>query len=318
MEKYFEIFNHLLDTDGKKALQIVYDEELTEYHDNAHAYLRYNLTDININLICLCGVNIESDIDFELFKTMIDTWDKQYLKIPLCLSIYSNIISKEDIINLAKDKLVIYYSEISLSQFGHYKNILNNFENVKIDKTWCMFTNYDDIWMKHRTCVFNILINLYNTCSFENNKKPYYVKYHYVAENNNNVDIVQYGCRFEDLKKFIYNSDQLIIKHYYCKFYLIKYLSLNNGICLAFPDRSLFKELYTNLRKDNYNENDFKNTMILYFSKRKNFNVKDFENFWNCYITHIDFNLVKKNSIMLYNTDNDLKIFQNSLLIIDE
>ena len=72
------------------------------------------------------------------------------------------------------------------------------------------------------------------------------------------------------------------------------------------------------MRKDNYNENDFKNTMILYFSKRQNFNVKDFENFWNCYITHIDFDLVKKNSIMLYNTDNDLKIFQNSLLIFDE
>ena len=316
MEKYFEIFNNLLDTDGKKALQIVYDEELKEHHDNAHAYLRYNLTDIKINLICLCGINIETDIDFELLKTMIETWDKQYLKIPLYLSVYSNKIKKENIMDLTREKLVIYYTDIPFSQFEHYKNILNKFTNKKTENMWCMFTNYDDIWMRHRSCVFNILINLYNTCSFENNKKPLYVKYHYVNEKNNNIDIVQYGCRFEDLKSFIYNSNELIIKHYYCKLYLIKYLSLNDGICLAFPDRSMFNELYTNLRKDNYNENDFKNTMILYFSKRKNFNVNDFEKFWNCYISHIDFSLVKKTSIMLYNTDNDLKIFQDSLLIV--
>ena len=45
-------------------------------------------------------------------------------------------------------------------------------------------------------------------------------------------------------------------------------------------------------------------------------NVGDFEKFWKCYIPHLDFNLVKKNSIMLYNNDNDLKIFQDSMLII--
>ena len=89
-------------------------------------------------------------------------------------------------------------------------------------------------------------------------------------------------------------------------------------LCLAFPDKTLFNEIYSNFRKDYYDKNDFKDTMILYFSKRKSFNVKDFENFWNYYIKHLDFNLVKKNSIILYNTDSDIKIFQDSLLIIEK
>jgi hypothetical protein len=322
MEKYLEIFGHLLDNDGQKALNIVYDEELKEFHENAHAYLRYNLTDININLNCFCGVNIETENDLDLLKTMINKWNEQYLKIPLYISIYYsekfkkevNIIDlkKVNIIELKEDKLFCYYSEIPLSQFDHYKNILNNFENID-DNMWCIFTNHYDMWKKHRSCVFNILINLYNTCKFE--KVPLYIKYHYVCDKNNNVDIVQYGTKTNDLKRFIYNSNDLVIKHHYCKLYYIKYLTLNDGVCLALPDHFLFKELYTNLRKDNYNENDFKDTMILYFSKRKSFNVGDFEKFWKCYIPHLDFNLVKKNSIMLYNQNSDLKIFQNSLLI---
>ena len=314
MEKYLEIFGHLLDTDGQKALNIVYDKELAEYHDNAHAYLRYKLTDIDINLNCFCGANLVSEVDFELLKTMIKTWSEQYLKIPMYLSVHSDKIKKEDIMELVQDKLFIYYSETSLSQYEHYKNILSHFDNKKLG-SWCMFSNYDDVWMKHRTCVFNILINLYNTCNF-GDKKPLYVKYHYVSDKNSNIDAVQYGCRLDDFKKFIYNSNELVLKHHYCKLYFIKYLSMNDGICLALPDRELFGELYINLRKDNYNENDFKDTMILYFSKRKSFSVQDFEKFWNCYITHLDFNLVKKMSIMLYNKDSDLQIFQNSLLIV--
>jgi hypothetical protein len=315
MDKYLEIFGHLLDIDGQKALNIVYDKELVEYHDNAHAYLRYKLTDININLICFCGINIETSDDFELLKIMINSWNNQYLKIPLYLSIYSNIIKKENIIELVKDDLIIYYSENPFSQFDHYKNILNNLKNIKNNNIWCVFTNYNDIWMKHRTCVFNILINLYNTCTFE--KTPLYIKYHYLCDKNTNIDVVQYGCKIKDLQRFVYDSNPLITNHYYCKLYFIKYLSLNNETCLAFPDKDLFREIYTNANKDNYNTNDFKNTMILYFSKRKCFNVKDFENFWNYYISHLNFNLVKKNSILLYNNDNDLKIFQDSLLIVN-
>ena len=315
MEKYLEIFGHLLDVDGQKALNIVYDEELKEYHDNAHAYLRYKLTDININLNCFCGVNVETENDFELLKTMIKKWNEQYLKIPLYISIHYSENFKKDakITEFEEDKLFCYYTEIPLSQFEHYKNILNNFSDID-DNMWCIFTNHYDMWKKHRSCVFNILINLYNTLTFD--KVPLYVKYQYVCDKNNNIDVVQYGTKMNDLKRFVYNCNELIIKHHYCKLYYIKYLTLNDGVCLALPDRFLFKELYSNLRKDNYDKNYFKDTMILYFSKRKSFNVGDFEKFWKCYIPHLDFNLVKKNSIMLYNNDNDLKVFQDSMLIM--
>ena len=109
MEKYLEIFNHLLDIDGKKALHIVYDPELKEYHDNAQAYLRYKLTDITIDLNCFCGINIESELDFKILKNMTKSWDEQYLKIPLHLSIYSDKIDKEIIMGMEMDKLNIYY-----------------------------------------------------------------------------------------------------------------------------------------------------------------------------------------------------------------
>jgi len=310
-----EIFNHLLDTDGQKALHIVYDPELKEYHDNAHAYLRYKLTDITIDLNCFCGINIESELDFKILKNMIESWDKQYLKIPLHLSIYSDKIDKEIIMAMEVDKLNIYYSKEALSQFEHYKNILYNY-GISSENAWCMFSNYNDIWMKQRSIIFNILINLYNTSIFD--KKPLYVKYNYVSENNKQKDIVQYGCKFKDLKNFVYNSNIKIINHDFCKYYFIKYLSLNDGICLAFPDGELFKIIYNNTGDGDatYNNKDLMTMMILYFSKRISFNVIDFENFWNCFVKNIAFGMVKKNSIVMYNNNDDLKIFQNSLLII--
>lgn len=312
MDKYCEIFNHLLDNDGRKALQIVYDPELKEYHDNAHAYLRYNLTDINIDLNCLCGVNIENYNDFEIFKKMFNSWEEQYLKIPLHISIYSNKSIKNEILKISSNKLFLYHSDKKLSQFEHYKNILNNINNDK-EKMWCMFSNYDDIWMKHRSIVFNILINLFNTCLFD--KKPLYVKYNYVFENNANKDIVQYCCKYFNLLEFINNSHIKILNHKYCNLYFIKYISLNNGVCLGFPDGLLFKHIYINNNNKEYNDTDLFNMMILYFSKRNNFNIIDFGNFWNCFVKNVDFNLVKKNSIIMYNTNEELKIFQNSLLI---
>lgn len=316
MEKYCEIFNHLLDNDGRKALQIVYDKELKEYHDNAHAYLRYNLTDINIDLHCFCGINIENNNDFENLKKMYLSWEEQYLIIPLHISIYYNKSIKNEINKLSNDKLFFYHSDKKLSQFEHYKNILNNFNNKNNqEKIWCMFSNYDDVWMKHRSIVFNILINLFNTCIFD--KKPLYVKYDYVYKDNIKKDIVQYCCKLKDFKYFIDQSNIKILNHKYCNFYFIKYLSLNDGTCLGFPDGDLFKHIYISKNSEKYDDTDLLNIMILYFSKRKNFNVIDFENFWNCFVKNIDFNIVKKNSIIMYNTNNEIKIFQNSLLIVE-
>lgn len=99
METYLKLFGHLLDNDGKMALGIIYDDNLKEYYDNAYAVLRYKLTNIHINMNCLCGVHINTVKEYELLIKMLDTWKTQYLPVNLYLSISHN----EDIaINLSK------------------------------------------------------------------------------------------------------------------------------------------------------------------------------------------------------------------------
>ena len=310
METYLKLFNNLLDYDGKMAFGIIYDNTVSEYHDNAYAYLRYRLTDITIKLVCFCGVHINTDDEYLLLKEMLNSWTLQYLPIPLYLSISNNSnidINLDDYVN--NNNLHLYISDVKLSQFEHYKNIIDN--NTISDTSWIIFTNFNDVWSRQRSCAYNTLINLYNTTKFKDNK-PIYIKYNY-----ENVDINhnQYCCKYVDFINFILNIDNEILNNRICGLYFIKYLNLNDETHLSLPNKDLYHIIIKNGSNENFVSMNLKEMFIFYFSKQRQFNVDNFKNFWNYYMNTINFDVVKKNCLELYNNEIEyFKKYENSII----
>ena len=317
METYLKLFAHLLDNDGKMALGIIYDDSLKEYYDNAYAVLRYKLTNININMNCLCGVHINTVNEYELLFKMLDIWKTQYLPVNLYLSISHN---EDIVINLSKyidEHFKLFIQKEKCSQFRHYNHILNNIEIE--NNQWVFFANFNDIWMKNRSCAFNTLINLYNTTKFKDDKKPLYIKYSFTDPGNPDINHNQFCCRMVDFTKFMENIDNSIIDNDICNLYSIKFLNLNDETHLALPNPDLFGIICHCNTRINYENNNLREMIIYYFSKKMIVTVPEFKNFWNYYIKEIDFDVVKKNFLEMYNNNiEDFKIYRDSILITDE
>lgn len=314
METYLKLFESILDNDGKMALGIVYDDKLKEYHDNAYAVLRYKLTNIHLNMVCFCGVHIYTENQYKMLLKMLDSWQNQYLPVEMYLSISHN---KEITIDLQKyqENIHIYIQKNKTSQFMHYKFLLNNIK--KKNNQWIYFSNYNDIWNKNRSCAFNTLVNLYNISKFKDDKKPLYVKYAYVDVKNPEVNHNQFCCKIKDFEKFMNNIDLDILENDMCALYFIKFLNLNDETHLEFPNSDLFGVICECNMRLSCEDNSLRDMMILYFSKRNTFKVDDFENFWKHYNKNIDFNIVKKKCLDLFNNTDDFTKYKNSVLIID-
>jgi hypothetical protein len=312
METYLKLFNNLLDHDGKMAFGIIYDKSLTDHHDNAYAYLRYRLTDITIQLVCFCGVYINNEDEYLLLKEMLNSWKYQYLPITLYLSISQNTNINLNIdleIYNDSEKLHILFSDEKLSQFEHYKNIINN--NKINSSSWIIFTNFNDVWGRQRSCAYNTLINLYNTTKFKD-KKPIYIKYNY---ENADINHNQYCCKYEDFTNFILKIDNEILNNRICGLYFIKYLNLNDETHLSLPNKDLYDIIIKNTSRENFVSMNLKEMFIFYFSKQKNFTVDDFKNFWNYHMTTVPFDAVKKNCLELYNSEMEFfKKYEHSVI----
>ena len=100
--------------------------------------------------------------------------------------------------------------------------------------------------------------------------------------------------------------------------YFIKFLNLNDETHLALPNPDLFGIICHCNTRINYKNNDLREMIIYYFSKKNIVTVPDFKNFWNYYIKDINFDVVKKNCLELYNNTNDFEIYKDSILITDE
>ena len=311
MDTYLKLFSHLLDNDGKMALGIIYDKTLTEFHENAYAVLRYKLTNISIKIICLCGVHINEEKDYELLLKMLESWKNQYLPIELYLSLSVNDNLKLNYEELKHDNLNLFINDGSLSQFEHYKFIVSNME--KKNGCWVIFTNYNDVWEMNRSCAFNCLINLYNTLKFKDNKKPLYLKYD--GEKSYDINHNSFCCSLENFENFIFNIDDELLKNKMCGLYFIKYLNLNEDTHLVLPNKDIFGNIIKTVYV-NYVSDDLYDMMILYFSKKKDFNINDFKKFWCFYIKDVEFDVVKKKCLEFYNIDNLFFKFEKSIIII--
>lgn len=309
MNIYLNLFEHVLTDEGKMAVGVLYQEDMEEHHKNARDVAIYRMTDLNIKLVCLCGLHFTNISEIKKTIRMLDSWKQQKITFPLYLSISGNLnnnsLSKKDKFELKKifeelmsynniDNLSIFYDHKKKSIFEHYDFILknNNFDCG----VWVSFTNYYDIWKEYRGLSFNALINLYNVTSF-GEERPIYVKYQYSECMDTEVDHVIYCCKVDMLRNFLENVDNDIMGHVLCGKYFIKYLNNNDYKHLELPDNVIFGDAYENDYISNFDNSDIKFMMILYYSKRRDFNLQDYKNFWNHYIKKVPFRIVEQSII---------------------
>lgn len=211
---------------------------------------------MNNKLVSFCASHINTKQRINAFICMLNSYLEQTKKIEIYISISYNEIYKDIINTLIKNirkknsNINFIVSDIILSQFEHYKNLVNK---VNIDQdSWLLFTDDDDIWKEDRVHYYNGIINKSISC----NINPGYIKVngtieaieedtkldirtinhvnnlyvngktrYYSAENMNEfLDYYHYSVKLKTLKNFVDNVDIKILKHTYCDLCFCRYL----------------------------------------------------------------------------------------------
>ncbi|AYV85331.1 MAG: hypothetical protein Satyrvirus11_13 [Satyrvirus sp.] len=183
----------------------------------------------SIKLICLLASHlncIERSTHFDELLDIINNQSCEEKNIYISLSHDFNI----NIVNILK-KIKTYgfnllYSKEKLSQFQHYKNIMDNLTIDDEINTWILFSDDDDIWSIHRLMNFYYpltTLEIPDICS--------YIKIvpHAKLSNNKIIDItednyVNYCVRFKYLKLFFYNVNDDILMHRYCDVFFVSFM----------------------------------------------------------------------------------------------
>lgn len=116
------------------------------------------------NIIGLCASHIKSPEHLKLFELMLLSWKSNTKSIPLFVSMSANIPdnvkNKISVWNELFPLLTVYFSDNQLSQFKHYKVLVENI-NCSLD-TYVILTDDDDLWNIDRVATISDIINSCN------------------------------------------------------------------------------------------------------------------------------------------------------------
>ena len=254
-------------------------------------------------MICIAGININNNNEFNYFKNLINSWNKQTKYCILYISLYINdIYSKEfDLFISSSLKIpIIHKVDKPLSYFQHINNIIELLKNVNLN-TWIMFTNLS-FWHTDRVKMFNNCIENLNKLNIKNNEND--IKYIriartiYTSKKNINIDkieiidklleegkifqhetfeygwgkIEEYIVRLKNLKNYVnYLNSFDYLSSNNCDLYFLKYLNMNN-----------FKSIRLNMDKIPINfwmyfTHD--NSSNIYF--RRHYQTQEYESIFN-------------------------------------
>ena len=201
-----------------------------------------------MSLICLCASHINSIERKEYFLNMIERWFNQNHKIELHISLSAtdDINILYTINNLPKyDMLYIYYQKEKLSQFNHYKCLLQSITNH--DDPYVIFTNDNDLWHPDRSFYFFELITNYAQNMTYGRIPYYYENDSYIFNNNGKIicqvpnpgEYIEYICKLNIFRNFVNNATDLILNHYLADMFFLHYLRTKNkerGFILKIDD----------------------------------------------------------------------------------
>lgn len=113
------------------------------------------------SLIALCASHINGRKRLSMFRNMLKSIDCQHFQAPLFVSVSTeNDTMKNELLRIAKEypNFAFFIQDEKFTQFQHYA-FLAQALSYDPQKTWCMFTDDDDISNVNRTEVFMKHIN---------------------------------------------------------------------------------------------------------------------------------------------------------------
>lgn len=184
------------------------------------------------NLICLCSSH---NPRYVYIKRLLDSYEKQTQRIPLYMSI--SFDRDGDITKMNKDMiegyvrripdLHIYYSDVALSKFRHYKSLCDRLKNVH--NGFVIFSQDDSEWHPNRVETYTTLLGHVHKSSVS------HISVNNYYDSSNNRETVNYGRSVEywqcmipikTLRLFCHGIPDLSPDNVYCDCdgYFVKYL----------------------------------------------------------------------------------------------
>lgn len=113
------------------------------------------------SLIVLCASHLSGKRRLSMFRRMLKSIAEQRLQVPLFVSVSTaNNVLTNEALNITKEypTFTFFIQDNCLTQFEHY-SFLSKALSYDPNKTWCIFTDDDDISNVNRTEVFMKHIN---------------------------------------------------------------------------------------------------------------------------------------------------------------
>lgn len=302
-----------------------------------------------MKLITLIASHIDSNKRLHNFIKLLESINNQIdyydeLCVHISLSYDENINKNETVALLSiinKNHFDIYYQDISLKQFEHYKFLMDKIIECDENNTWILFSDDDDEWAENRLAAYHYMINCIPTENYDITTNICYTNESNKIASTYVGIYVDYCVKLKYLKIFFKSLTENQIKHKYCDCYLVKFLcnyglnKLKRAFCAT--NNILYnwikhseKDLdYSKKNKINdWNDwNDWKDNLVnnldLYIAQYSKSNIKDWINFCDIYcnykISNGEFSEdVKKYIIKLYLENFENHIFNDKYLPIYE
>lgn len=177
--------------------------------------------DCGSKIVCLMASHLNCNDRVDNFNDLLDTINFQLgcsnKKICISLSHDENINITKTLELIRKYRFDLNYSKKKLSQFEHYKKLVDGLTVNDPLNTWIIFSDDDDIWNDNRIYTYHDIIKKVNddnvaylkTSAFEvvNNK---------IFRINTKTNYVDFCVRYKYLKNFFDNVTNEALKHKFC------------------------------------------------------------------------------------------------------
>jgi hypothetical protein len=227
-----------------------------------------------VHVVCLCGCHIASQTDFALFRQMLQSWYENENRTELWVSISCapellEFMSAgiQELPDVMHDQLTITGFAQPVSQMTHLLALINKLlqalEPELLEKTWCMFSDSDDLWHPKRTNVFKDVIHSAGVNDVSVGIKHFVMglrgeEVETAAEvsaivkadpdrlikNTMETELWKTAVKFEKLYKFGSTAPSLVKNNLAADLYLIKYLNADERLVAQEIEASVWMYYY--------------------------------------------------------------------------
>lgn len=233
----------------KKNAKLIFDTLIGKTVNFRDRLLQIDMNECKNNIICLIASHLNNYERIDNFNELLNDINSQLgcenktIKISLSCDNGLNISKTLELIE--EYGFGLNHSKKKLSQFEHYKILVNQLKIDDPSNTWIIFSDDDDIWNEKRIVMYDRLLEKVKDDNVVFLKTPMCELINgEIKEAKEGANYVDLCVRYKYVKLFFDNITNNALKHRYCDVFFASFIQQFGGDTLKHAEIKLNEPIY--------------------------------------------------------------------------